>query len=386
MRISQFVLISLIIGVGISWTVPVHASERYATASKASSADATSYGDTACDTAYCAGKTCDVGCDDYAQIRAAGLCCCNSGIIGGAELTVLRPQLRANYAFTIAQAAPDFDNPTTTTYTSDFFNYSYAAAPRIWLGNVGANGFGGRVRWWFFDEDSSTETFTSTANSLASFDVILPSAKDFEDPHLGLTTHVGLVGDTLTATSNLRAYTLDADVMQQFEACHWIINLGGGLRDLSVVQTFSGVAIHVADVGRSIPATRDTFNLTNRFDGVGPSVFAELKRPFCCSGLALVANVRASEVFGSPTVRAMQVNGIGKEPITQTWDLAPQTSALSLTELQLGAEWARDLGRSSLFAQALWEAQYWINTGNTLVPLADNLSLVGVTFRVGLKH
>ncbi|MGD0655179.1 MAG: Lpg1974 family pore-forming outer membrane protein, partial [Thermoguttaceae bacterium] len=150
--------------------------------------------------------------------------------------------------------------------------------------------------------------------------------------------------------------------------------------------TFSGVAIHVADVGRSIPATRDTFNLTNRFDGVGPSVFAELKRPFCCSGLALVANVRASEVFGSPTVRAMQVNGIGKEPITQTWDLAPQTSALSLTELQLGAEWARDLGRSSLFAQALWEAQYWINTGNTLVPLADNLSLVGVTFRVGLKH
>jgi len=327
----------------------------------------------------CEQSGCEAGCCRGCGCGAGGWVApcpdCYSGIFGGIEVGILKPHFRSNnIAFVSTQLT---GNGKDTR--GDYFDYRYEASPRIWLGYMGDNCFGGRVRWWFFDHASNAETFTAAAGFNAFTPDVVPLSTRQSAPLLGTYSP----GDTLTAFSNLRLYTLDAELMQRLNVCAWRINLGGGLRHLSIAQDFAGLATHVNPVG-AVPLNTETLFVHHSFDGVGPTAFAELNRPFGSTGLAFVCNLRGSLAYGDAGIRALQARSDGPR---STWDFSHQGSTMTVADLGIGVEWSRQLSNgAALVVQALWECQYWWGTGSAISPHDDDMGLTGFTLQLGITR
>jgi hypothetical protein len=287
-------------------------------------------------------------------------CCTGCGFYGGAEVAFLRPYFNNDVAvsrFTVASAAE-----TTTDFTS-----SYTASPRIWLGYVNCCGFGGRLRYWEYDQGGSPREGAQTDLNTYYFAPGIPIGS------LETTTP----GDLLSTSERLHMYTLDAEITQCLQICCWDFNFGGGLRDASVhidrTNAFTGAGTTVFS---------EVATIGNHFDGVGPTMFAEFRRPFGCGGLAFVGDLRGSLLYGTKSLRATDVTSTQTQAYDQT-----ANGCLGVAELSLGIEWSREIScNTTVFVNGLWENQIWTNMGNSTSITGDNLGLGGFTLGVGLYH
>jgi hypothetical protein len=107
------------------------------------------------------------------------------------------------------------------------------------------------------------------------------------------------------------------------------------------------------------------------FEGLGPTLGAEVRRPIGSRGWALVGNVRGSLLFDDrPSIRG----DFDGEPIDDV--------SATVWQTQLGVEWSRCIfGSSHLVVRALYEAQAW----RTGVAFEDaHATFGGPTFTVGI--
>jgi hypothetical protein len=311
---------------------------------------------------------CQPDCSGGTTQAAVGRCqpdcgCCNfrcstgCGIVGGAEVAFLKPYFNNNSAL--------YRNATTSaTIIDGEFITNYNASPRIWLGYEDC-GFGGRIRYWVYDQGADPQVGVQSDDSVTFFAPgISIGSLQTENP-----------GDKISTSEHLHMYTLDAEITQCLQMCCWDVMFGGGLRDASVHIDRTNAYIAAGDTAPSEVAT-----IGNHFDGVGPTVFTELRRPFGCHGLAFAGSLRGSLLYGTKSLRATDATAMQ----TQTFDQTVN-GCLGVAELSLGLEWAKDVSRdTSVFAQALWENQIWTNMGNSTGITGDNLGLGGFTFAVGI--
>ena len=157
----------------------------------------------------------------------------------------------------------------------------YEVTPRIWLGYVGESGLGAQIRYWTFDEGLAQDAGTFTGN-----------------------------GKTLIGFGMLRANTVDIKTTQEIQWGRWGVNVGGGLRYGSVVQQLSTQIIFPAG------PENETLYQAASFFGIGPTLFAEFHRPIGEGGLALVANLRGSLLFGTETNALTITNNLPVPPTT----------------------------------------------------------------------
>ena len=110
------------------------------------------------------------------------------------------------------------------------------------------------------------------------------------------------------------------------------------------------------------------------FEGIGPTVAIDVRRPFGNRGLALVGSARSSWMYGET-----DINGAGiLDPIPV--GLYADDHMMQINELSLGVQWSRCLARGGQIAvAALWESQAW-----EWAPVAglihQDIGLTGPTF------
>jgi hypothetical protein len=281
-------------------------------------------------------------------------------VVAGADLVVLQPRLD-NFT-QLALVIPAVNANIAATFPS----YDYKLSPRVWAGYVGPTGLGVRGRYWEFDQvlaDNQTVT-TTTANPA------IPNA---------------LAGLTFTTSTGLDAYTADGEVFQTADLQAWKGVFGGGLRygqfdvdNLTRLTTANNVAVNLkADSG---------------FHGLGPTAFAELRRPLGNqTGLALVGNVRGSVLYGD-YLQATALSApfaVPGGPAVSAFNLFTRQDAfLWIGEIQLGAQWFYQMrSGTNFYIQALWEAQTWsVSAADGITGNGRDLAFTGGSLGIGLMR
>ncbi|MCL4201568.1 MAG: hypothetical protein KJ000_03685 [Pirellulaceae bacterium] len=198
-----------------------------------------------------------------------------------------------------------------------FQAFDYEATPRVWLGYEHGSGLGARATYWQFDNSNPDGTI------------------------------------------DLDFRTLDLDVTQRGQFCNWDIVVFGGLRYGKIGVT------------EFVPQEEREFGFV--FEGLGPTLGAEVRRPVGNRGWALVGNVRGSILFDDRL--SIREEGEGPAPINDV--------SATVWQTQLGVEWSRCIfGSSHLVVRALYEAQAW-NMGVDFFEDA-NVNFGGPTFTVGI--
>jgi hypothetical protein len=110
------------------------------------------------------------------------------------------------------------------------------------------------------------------------------------------------------------------------------------------------------------------------FEGVGPTVAIDVRRPIGNRGLALVGSARSSWMYGETDINGSGVlDGIPA-------GLYADDHMMQINELSLGVQWSRCLARGGqISVAALWESQAW-----EWAPVAglihQDIGLTGPTF------
>lgn len=236
--------------------------------------------------------------------------CPTSNWYVGTDLAILKPHMGAlgvNVLGTDVALTPEHD---------------YTLAPRVWLGWDNAEGLGVRARYFTFDADATQ-----------AFPVPLP---------IGPILLEGL-------NTQLAAQTFDFEATQRGCLGNLEFQLGGGFR-YAKMETGLGV------VGTAfIPGPTPFFGgIGMDFEGVGPTVAIDVRRPFGSRGLALVGGARSSWMYGTT-----DFHGTG---FAEGFPLSvyAEDHMMQINELSMGVEWSRCLARGGkVSVAALWEAQAW---------------------------
>ncbi len=286
----------------------------------------------------------DVGCADWGcgGINFGG----STGLVAGFELTFLKPHINA--AESVAILPPGV--------ASEIEDNEYNASPRFWLGYVGDCGLGWRIRWWEFNHTLNGESFLLVD---------------------GATTLIDSLG-------GLEVEALDIEMTQEIDLGLWDMTVGGGVRYGRTEHYMS----QLYDNNDVVLATWDDIDAFSDFDGFGPTLFAEMRRPVGCNGFAYVGNMRASLLFGEDKLDALYTTSADVDRLVQI----NRDNVVGVLEAQLGGEYSSDIGCGTrVFARALAEGQLWTDATrqidlDTNSIVSSDIGLVGLTFGIGLAR
>ncbi len=284
----------------------------------------------------------------------------NQGFSTGIDLVFLKPRYDDNLAFSMLNTNEDF---STDAYGRNF-SYNPEISPRVWISKEGYTGFSLRARYWTYDHDADAES--AAVGGLTTLVASLPT--DTATGGLALQAQ----GETLSADSFTKAYTVDLELGQRVNFECWQMKAGGGFRHGSVEHGYDARAYRSGEtlIGAS--------SIRNRFDGVGPTIFVEAKRPLGFSNLALFANARYSILLGSFQVRQTDTITVSD---TYSEDV---DSTVRIGEVQLGVEWERlFVSGNRLYFTAAWELQAWEGAGS-IAGKGTDMGLSGFVLSAGL--
>jgi hypothetical protein len=301
-----------------------------------------------------------------------------AGLLAGAGLYLLQPYFDNNPAYALQTtvgrsggAIPPGSPGTRIDTRVDVSNHM-EAAPLVWLGYLGDNGLGGRVRWWYFRQGTS-----QSATAPAGADNLLFSAAP-----LSLSI---INAGSLVVQSKLELQVFDVEGLYDLRPGCWDLLFGAGVRIARVSQEYN------ASTG---DGTNRLFS-GQAFQGAGPTLALEARRPFGLSGLALYTTARGSAVFGGAhqTATLPDRNQAAQDH---------RDPGLAIGELELGLEYGVPVGRSWLFGQVGLVGQEWVGVGGAsrssvnVLPgggfvgasyTADgNLAFLGLLVRLGLNY
>lgn len=268
----------------------------------------------------------------------------------GFSWVFLKPYYGTNQAFSIS-------NGTGLTETTDF-NHDFDLSPRVFVEYVGRSDIGLRATWFGYENDSDTETGVVPAGGFGrnAFD------------------QIAFANNSISAMDSFDLDTIDLDVTQRIAVRKSLINIGGGLRWMGYEHD------HKSTITGPFAPTQ-TGQASRQFDGVGPTVFAEWRRPIGSTRFSLLASVRGSLLYGqSETDSVLTLDGV---PMLTSH--AENDDFVATGETQLGGEWSAWIGeRTVLFVQVAYEAQALLGVG-TALDANDDLGLHGFNTTVGFE-
>jgi hypothetical protein len=277
------------------------------------------------------------------------------GWAAGYTWVFLKPFYGTNDALAVTTFGPG--GAATTNVQS--FDYSLDTGSRVFVEKIGKRDLGVRATYSTLKTGASNQAFSVQPGTAAT-----SALGTFANP-----------GDTLTAGNNLRLNVVDIDITQRMTIWRSLLNVGGGVRWAEFKNGYT------ADVNSPLNGNSSS-SATRRFDGIGPSIFAELRRPLGTSRFSLIGAVRGSMLYGQGTNDSTVVpNGL---PVSASIH-SQNDDFVAIGESQLGIEWSTWISRQTvLFVQTAWETQYWLGVGSAL-DRNDDLGLFGFNTSVGLE-
>ncbi len=279
-------------------------------------------------------------------------------VAGGIYL--LQPVFDTNSAFIVNAGAGNLQRHVSFSHNLEF-------SPNVWLGYVSERGWGVRGRWFQFDHDSTSVYAAGPGETITGISALT----------LGRIPVAG----TVATSSNLAVNVADFQVTCSFESSRWTHLLGFGARYSHMSQDYRTT---LSNIGTRIDLTSG-----HNFNGVGPSFSLESKCKIKESGFAIYGQAHGAILFGT-----------GKEMYTAVNNGTPQQLAreesrvLPVGELEVGAEYQRNVGRAKAFLQAGFVGQVWWGGGNASNLDAvgfgsashSNFGFVGLALRAGVRY
>lgn len=296
-------------------------------------------------------------------------CCCSWAgdgptVTASTGFRILKPYWKNNPAFFVSDG---------TTGIGTDFDFTTQFVPQFTIGAVGANGFGFRLGWWGF------------ANQTNEFSVIAPGGNAVSAAPLGAQLF-GAAATGISAASKLRFNVWDFEATELVEYSSWYFLLTGGLRYAHISQDYAAVLTN----GGGTPLA--TLASGHNFNGVGPTVSLTGKRPIGLTNLYFFGSARGSVLFGN----AKQSAVLGAADAYASAD-----AVVPEAEVEIGLGYHRSVGRARFFAQAGLIGDVWYEAGNSsrsyITPVIggapglynsadNNLGLLGLDFRLGVNY
>jgi hypothetical protein len=261
--------------------------------------------------------------------------CRCAGIVGGAEVLLLKPFLGAR--------AP------TGPVSGDVATYRYDAAQRYWLGYVREDGLGIRTRYFVYQHASNLAVANDPANA-------------------------NLVEAIMGGT---RVKAFDVEATQQVAFYRWSLLTSAGLRYAQLGETTFANTIQT---GINTSTTND-----NRFHGLGLTAGLQGQRSLGpWESLSVYFAARGSILFGNQSQSGSTVNNLNNNFIPATAFVHNDTMAI--WEIACGPQWQHKTKRGlNLFVRGGLEAQLW-QPGNTSNIDLGNSGFAGFTTAFGLTR
>lgn len=301
-----------------------------------------------------------------------GACGCNDcdfgchpcGVYAGGAAVWMKPHFQDNIAITRATAlGPDLLAESTS------FDYDYEATGRVWLGYVAQGGLGIRGQYWQFDAQAPTVALADTGPT----SILSVNANDAADT-IGFTQTSG-DGGAFLANHSLKLEIADLEATKRIYGGATTLVFSGGARYAQTALEFR--AFGLTPQGQ----LAGEFAHILSFEGVGPTVALDLRRPIGWSPVSLIGGARGSVLFGNTeqTIFSVTAGGAGL-------GLRREAQVLSMLETQVGLEWAYHLAANGrLFVAGVVEAQIWQNAGSASLDTGD-IGLIGFGFTAGIAR
>lgn len=310
----------------------------------------TVWGDPAC-CQQCCNQCCDA-------------CGCGGGgrVIGGLGLYVIQPYFANNPAFTVTRSSSTGSVVESTDRTD--LRHSMDVAPELWLGYVSDSGMGGRLRWWYFRQ--GTNQSLSFAPGTAADNITVETGGP-----LGIT----VFGDNIdraaaiAATSKLQLQVWDLEGLYQQQWAGWDLLFSGGLRLAHINQHFNAYFTGAGDQEDPISVNLQS---GHSFHGVGPTIALEGHRSLGDTGLGVFGTMRTALLFGSAKQTVLDAFTPGADPTEFAFAQDHRTRVLPVAELELGVEYAQNVGAGRAFGQIALVGQNWFGAGNASRSTQDN--------------
>ena len=246
------------------------------------------------------------------------------------------------------------------------FSHHLDVSPNVWLGYVSERGWGFRGRWFQFDQGGSASYFAAPGESIAGISPVASGRLP--------------IGGTVTASSNLAVNVIDIEATGTLEMNQWSHLLGIGVRYTHMSQDYRAT---LADANTRIDLTSG-----HNLNGAGPSFSLETKRRIGESGFAVYGQLHGAIVFGHASEAYSTVNNGIPQQLTRG-----HSDILPVGEMEVGAEYQRNVGRAKLFLQAGFVGQVWLGGGNASNLAAagfsasnSNFGFLGLALRAGVRY
>jgi hypothetical protein len=330
--------------------------------------------------------------------------------VAGAGAYIMKPYFQNNPAFfmrttTIAGGLGTFSMETSTCQHD--FCWGLDAAPVVWLGYVSECGLGVRARWWLFDQRSATSAVSDTNTAIisaspAGLSIVAPPSSF---PGIGIFPS----STQMFLSSNLKLDVWDFEATAETEVGRWNLLFSGGFRYAHLSQDYNALedprgslrGIFFPTGGSPVRITSPE-NLVSQnialssghnFNGAGPTLALEARRPIGNSGFSLFANLRGTILFGEskqqvdqPTITQFGFgffNPFTTVAVTNAGSV--RDTVLPVAELEMGAEYSRTWGAVRPFFRTGLVAQTWFDAGSAS-QLDGNLGFLGLSVTAGLNY
>jgi hypothetical protein len=302
----------------------------------------------------------------YDRDYACGACdpddCPDDGLYAGAALVFAKPHFKEAFQISVI-SLPDLRQELLP------FLYDYSPSPRAWLGYTTQSGLGIRADYWQFDQAGDSRALTSdglTFIGAQATTIIFPS-----------TILADSAGETLTANDGLEVHVASLLATLDVELAGISLVGGGGLRYASLEQGFSAAVIDGAGTPTGL------LEWTRVFEGLGPAIAINARRPIGCRGLALIAEGGGALLFGRKRLNRFVFGNVGPATMPQL-TLDDANDVVPIFDLRVGGQWSCRLANDwQISVQGMYEGQLWAEAG---APTLGFLGFEGFSLQLALRH
>jgi hypothetical protein len=310
----------------------------------------------------------DVACETRSCVPA-------SQFRAGAGFYYLRPYFDTNPAF--AQSI-NVTTPTqaVTTTTQTNFDWGFRMAPLVWVEYVHRDLFGIRGRWWQFD---GTPPGINTANLFNAGAATTQVTSAFP-LGLGIISNpngaAAGFNDSLNFQSGLLLNVWDIEITKELRAPIGWLAFSAGARYAESKQSYDAFLVSTPAVpGASTVIS--TLLSDHDFRGAGGTVALDAGFHLGDTGVSLFCTGRGSLLYGvgreRATLATATINPLGAITTQTLEPSATQDRVLPVGEIEIGAEYARNVGRFRFVLRAALANQIWFGAGNA----ANNQTITG---------
>lgn len=301
------------------------------------------------------------------------------GIIGGVGIYWVQPFFQSNPSYTTTTTTTVGSKTSVVQSTVDV-NQQMDVAPEIWLGYIGQDGLGARIRWWEFRQGSN-----QSVNVPAGTATTLTSLSGGSGTLVGAMNFAGGGQFSYADTTKLDLQVWDVEALKDVQVGAFDLLFSGGVRFAHLNETLNQ---YLYQPGFGEAGTEQGFS-AGSFTGAGPTLALEARWPFRNSGLALYGKARGSVLFGSAHSTAFSNNTpsvLFGAPVSYTV-LANPDRVMSVAEGEIGLELSRQMGNNRVFGQLGLVGQDWLGVGTASGASAGNdFGFFGVVFRLGINY